>query len=936
MCVKASLIDNDTLGFSTPATSNDFADYSTTKAPTPETGIENATTMASPQTDHVVVSEHSHPNIAIIATSAETKGSVSVDNNSREILISISRIVEMEHEVHVSAQEESAVESSPSSQFNSGDKLVKSPTVHSSPSPQEECVGGERPLEEDVQQSIPALEALREGQEEALKRETVAHQQTRAELDRLILWCDHLTDENEKFQTVIANAEREHARLQRELQSVGDVNVGLQVSLDQAKERNKGLTNSYLSSTLGMQAESTNLKAENVWYKQAGAYFRYRVLEVGKSLYHPEKLTAEYQKLMREAANYTSRSTTAAAYPNQFGEEALIEIEGKDENESNDGTVSDDEDHDTEEADEEDEEKRSDERYIDLEDYESDEHDTSSDEEETPRMNRPMKPLRAKRVPLSTSIAITNDMSVKPSSSALSKRTEEAQQAPSPVSSTFSTNPSSGRPSTPTQAYKESETSEEQEQAQEPGHEPAQKRMHSTDFSNTSTHDRHERCGVQRVQGRPIRGTNVAKRPLRHNQRTTVGKNVRGGMSGDVDVSPSATAFSFDFGFAGPSTRDGSGPEEIVPLDRSIGGTNTDASSSAAPFKFKFGSSRLSTGKGNGPEETAVPVFGAHVSEKSTNSILDFKVKSDTKAAPMVNPCTVASLMPKSHTGEALVEVSETNDDRGRDAVKRSWAEGEAGPTDQQPLTAASCDTDQQPRGCRKSEDRKAAAEPTAEKADTEPTSTYAIKDSELMQSLMNGIARLSIGPPMLPMSPARWRSQGRLSSDWNISGIWNYSADHLDRRPNLGRFADYTAAQWGNGCVMRPLDWGREALHPTLQVSKSATGDREISVVGEGEEESEGTGKTAGAENIRAQEQRDDNSTLVGGGRKMKDGDSSKADLSQPERVTASPNLTSSSSTQAEEVYQSPFCLKGAFGVEKRTPKEKYISPFSMRKRKT
>lgn len=377
---------------------------------------------------------------------------------------------------------------------------------------------------QDVGETITASEASLMAQEGLLWAEVAAHHQTREDYARLEDWCKHLEDENMRLQTNVDDAWRENARIGRQLHNTEDKFTQFQIH---AGNQVRG----YMSSIKKLQEQVVGLNASISWFIQLGINF-YGRLQKAENLLRPyERVFVQYKHLVSDAAQYFSTPINAG---NQKGgvPDDVMRVEEIDED-----------DHNMEEGNdranvsvhmleinkvtcEHTSANRAGATKAQGDATALDDDDDDDDDFDFPRLDRPMRPGTANRVPVSVFAARSGKTLKKPSSSFCENHTQQTRQ-----------NPSTGAPGFPTGFDFSSPLFKAEETATVQG--PVQGPAHHTKASNTSARTKHEKRGIERGWGRQIRGTNRRRAPLRGN----------GGESTNSGTS-SATPLSMNFGFS--------------------------------------------------------------------------------------------------------------------------------------------------------------------------------------------------------------------------------------------------------------------------------------------------------------------------------------------------------------------------------------------------
>lgn len=305
--------------------------------------------------------------------------------------------------------------------------------------------GHHTPLEEidstipDASENIAATLASLTAQEQLLRAEEAAHQQTREELARLEIWCESLEYENSGLRTRVDHAERENAGLQIQVQDAEDQRRGLFMEISDAERRATDLLNSnelYISMITDLRNRVLDLEANISGYIQLGIHFFARLQKAEKLLNPCDRVFAEFKRLLSDAAQYFNPPVGAGERNGDFHDD-VARVEEIDEDDHEEEGHNDQEDDTTLEL---------------LTNVISSSHpstknaaaspaedsDTPPDDEAVPGPSRPMRPGTAKRTPLSAFAAKFENSSENPSLSRFENSAQQSLQAPSTATSAIS------------------------------------------------------------------------------------------------------------------------------------------------------------------------------------------------------------------------------------------------------------------------------------------------------------------------------------------------------------------------------------------------------------------------------------------------------------------------------------------------------------------
>ena len=141
-------------------------------------------------------------------------------------------------------------------------------------------------------------------QEDLLRSEEAAHQETRNKLARLEAWCDGVHDENTTLQMQLQNADFEIKRIRKELGDAEDENTKLQTQLSAAESRIRGFEDSLL------ELQRTRVERESSLH-QLGMDFYSRFQNAGRLISPHDRVWTEYKNLMNAAAQHFLSSPSA-------------------------------------------------------------------------------------------------------------------------------------------------------------------------------------------------------------------------------------------------------------------------------------------------------------------------------------------------------------------------------------------------------------------------------------------------------------------------------------------------------------------------------------------------------------------------------------------------------------------------------------------------
>ena len=304
--------------------------------------------------------------------------------------------------------------------------------------------GHHNPLEEigttipDASENVTATGASPTVQEELLRAEEAAHQQTREELARLEIWCESLEYENMGLRTRVEDIERENAGLQIQVQDAEDQRRGLFMEISDAERRATDLSNSnelYISMITDLRNRVLDLEANISGYIQLGSHFFARLQKADKLLNPYDRVFAAYKRLLNDAAQYFNPPVGAGEITGDFDDD-VARIEEIDEDDHEEQI------HKRQDADT---------TLMLLTDLINSSHpptnnaaaspaedsDTPLDDEEIPGPSRPMRPGTANRAPLSAFAVKSENASERPPPSLFEDFAQESPQAPSDASSPF-------------------------------------------------------------------------------------------------------------------------------------------------------------------------------------------------------------------------------------------------------------------------------------------------------------------------------------------------------------------------------------------------------------------------------------------------------------------------------------------------------------------
>ena len=531
----------------------------------------------STQTGHFAASESQPCHTSSSETSSHVRGAGLVNNDSSDTLASEGDPGKCQIEVEEKTSDDEFADSSPSSNLASEATLVENPSGSLSPSmmqqdPVEENPNAITALKGDEQgfyisrnllsreqssgkiplseQTGSALQDVGETAsvagtsaivlEQLLVTENAAHQQTREELARLEDWCKHLEVENTELQTRAEHAEREIARIQRQLVIVEDESMTYQTGITNAEAQIRNLMNSnelYISTIEGLRRQEVNLNEEITWYLQLGIDFYGRLQKAEQFLNPHDEVFAYYQRLVGDAAQYFSIPTEAGD-----GNEEVY-----------DHTVRVEEIHDDDHGEgEENDQESGDFPILDTNNITSDHmptneadagevkaHVAAIDDDEVRCADRPMRPGTANRVPISIFTANNRDACNGPSSSGFG---DFAQQIRSPATSAFPTSFNFSEPS----------AQPDEKSGATAAPEPAP----NTKASKISARNRTGRGAINSSRESRRHGTNRSRgSPLGGGDEDAFLGEAVSNTSDEVDSPAPATSFPIKFGFSETSLK---------------------------------------------------------------------------------------------------------------------------------------------------------------------------------------------------------------------------------------------------------------------------------------------------------------------------------------------------------------------------------------------
>ena len=425
---------------------------------------------------------------------------------------------------------------------------------------------------QDLSEVIAAVEANPMVQQESVRTEEVSHQQTREELAELDEWCNDLEDENARLHTQVIDTERENESLQRQLSD--------------AERRIHKLTSSSIATIEILHRQVFALDTEISSYVRLGVSCYVRLQKI-ESLLNPfDRIYAEYQRLMIDAARQFTALVPHDIGTEPFGEGRVVEV--------------DEDDHDVEEGGGDDEYDDSGMPVLGIhgftcdfteagagsaeDDFAALDDDDDDDCDDSPYPHRPMRPGAASRTPISAFAAMSGDMPQKASSSPFKSPAQPAQQAPSPAAPAFPIDFGFLKPSVKPEG--KNETTAVQDSVQR----SVQDSAYDAAASSTSR----SRTYGKRGQGRPGCGTTRAKVSL-HGGR---GPSANAGFGSP----PAATAFSVNYKFSEASSK-----VEDKNEDTAAPGFGSQASLSSDVFSSSVTADPESSGTAYEVEETQCP-----------------------------------------------------------------------------------------------------------------------------------------------------------------------------------------------------------------------------------------------------------------------------------------------------------------------------------------
>lgn len=217
---------------------------------------------------------------------------------------------------------------------------VSEVTLVDSPS---ESLSRSLPQPEYGEDSTATAESSAIQQADLLGAEEATHWETREELSRLDGWCSHSEDENTQFQVRIEKLERENARMQRQLNDADDESTASQTKLSDAQGRIQELMDSirvYVAVVQGLNAQVVGLNADISSYVQLGTDL-YTRLQNAEAFVNPhDRIFAEYRPLMNDAERYFRVPTNGADQNPGNGSGDVVRIQELDEIDDNEQDAS--------------------------------------------------------------------------------------------------------------------------------------------------------------------------------------------------------------------------------------------------------------------------------------------------------------------------------------------------------------------------------------------------------------------------------------------------------------------------------------------------------------------------------------------------------------------------------------------------------------------
>ena len=536
----------------------------------------------------------------------------------------------------------------------------------------EETANGLQDLSDNVAEDEPSSML----QEVLLRTEEAAHQRTREELTRLENWCKRLEDENTGLQRQVEDAGRENSRIQRQLHHAEDEITRFSTELSGAEGRIQDFANStgmYLSTIEQLRNQAIDLNADISWYIQLGINFYVRSQKVEKLLSPYDRVFAEYNSLMREAAQYFSVPVHARDDKGDVhnGVTRFEEIDDDDDNEEaeddqeNDGVhflITNESVYDTKPGNK-------------VNAIQADENVTALDDDNIPSPGHPMRPGTANRVPFSVFTVNSGNTPQSASTSPFEDPDQQTRQAPSQAAPAFPVDFSFSEP--PVIPEEKRKTAAVRATVQNPAR--------NTEASSTSNRRAHGRGGIERGRRRPGRDTNRAKMPLRCGSGPSLRNSVER-TNAAVGSSPVATVSSANHILSGSSAktgdkRDATGPHRLtdstvnsnpVTADSKVLGTTPEVEHETEPPQVGgsapivgsdvFAKSCASTPNSNATfgdfnfeiadeyqmlSNPFTPATGGN----DVSPSLDFDFGSPTKAAPLQQNINIFPI-PMEHVGE--------------------------------------------------------------------------------------------------------------------------------------------------------------------------------------------------------------------------------------------------------------------------------------------
>ena len=808
------------------------------------------------------------------------------------------------------------------------------------------------PIECNVQNSVEntaAAEASTMEQDDLLRAEQAAHQETRESLSRLDDWCDLVEGENTRFREQIEDTQRENGWIQRQLQDAEDESTGFQTRLAGAEGQIRELVNStdlYLSTIERLQARVVELNVNVSRYTQLGTSFFVRLQNAEKFMNPGDGLYAEYKHLMGDAARYFSMPASAGDQdcsngyvPDDMRVEELDESDDSEEHgSSQDSDQENDQKYDQENDQERDEgiHQENDGAYMlgkgkitrhhmpasAVDAVHAEEDITPMDDDDTTHPHRPMRPGTANRVPLSVFAARSGHAAWSPSSSASEDSAHQGQQATEEAASAFTIDYNFSKSAV--KSEENFEITAVTEPVQEPAG-PIEESEYNAKASNTSDNGRHGRGGVEPGWGHSGRRTTRAKMPLRASRGTLSGNGMKGTNIGDSS-SPAPTAFPIDYGFT----------EHSVNTDNKREGTTRGA----------FGSQQFESSANPSP---AQPKFFGTASEveQTQASAQEGQTATSRESKPESSAMSIASRNRFSSLGSTLQPSASSPSAPAMEANNSpSSLDLDSGSPQTTPPTHQNKYISSRPAQCIEEQSPSSVSTPrVTEQAGNSADYSLNSVGVELIQSknTEDGLQEARAGKAKATSNapdPPKW-----LKWNWEpfspkppkpVPPVWmpispTIRPFEFENRKGESSKSQRSGAAQEKAHVAKVKSW-ITFIAPRKTSKKTGRRQNERSV---------------SQEDVRGQEQGTSESspqTIV-----QDDGNKEPAKISlytgsrdqrdephQPLGIESAAPNDDGPPTQTEEVYTPPYALTGAFKFENAPPKKRYIPPWSLRYRKS